>query len=75
MVQATATLYAQGVRVNGRKARLEESLDMADGKSSLSGLSGNEAKEFHSLFITSFIGFTVIAIIAHALVWQWRPWF
>ena len=48
---------------------------MADGKSSLSGLSGNEAKEFHSLFITSFIGFTVIAIIAHALVWQWRPWF
>lgn len=48
---------------------------MADGKSSLSGLSSNEAKEFHSLFITSFIGFTVIAIIAHALVWQWRPWF
>jgi light-harvesting complex 1 beta chain len=22
----------------------------------------------------SFIIFTVIAIIAHFLVWQWRPW-
>ncbi len=25
--------------------------------------------------MTSFIIFTVIAIIAHFLVWQWRPWF
>jgi light-harvesting complex 1 beta chain len=22
----------------------------------------------------SFIGFTVVAIIAHVLVWNWRPW-
>ena len=41
---------------------------------SLSGLSEPEAREFHSIFITSFIVFTVIAIIAHFLVWQWRPW-
>ncbi len=34
----------------------------------------SEAKEFHSIFLTSFIGFTVVAIIAHFLVWQWRPW-
>jgi light-harvesting complex 1 beta chain len=33
-----------------------------------------EAKEFHGLFVTGFIGFTVIAIIAHILVWSWRPW-
>ncbi len=33
-----------------------------------------EAKEFHKIFLTSFIVFTVIAIIAHFLVWQWRPW-
>jgi light-harvesting complex 1 beta chain len=45
---------------------------MAD--SSLSGLTENEAKEFHSIFVTSFIIFTVIAIVAHFLVWQWRPW-
>lgn len=41
---------------------------------SLSGLTEQEAKEFHGIFVTSFIGFTVIAIIAHFLVWQWRPW-
>ena len=39
-----------------------------------SGLTDAEAREFHSIFITSFIAFTVIAIVAHILVWQWRPW-
>ena len=48
---------------------------MADDRSgSLSGLTESEAKEFHSIFVTSFIIFTVIAVIAHFLVWQWRPW-
>lgn len=47
---------------------------MADRQGSLSGLTEQEAKEFHSIFITSFIIFTVIAVIAHFLVWQWRPW-
>lgn len=49
---------------------------MADDKrSSLSGLTESEAKEFHGMFVTSFIIFTGIAIVAHFLVWQWRPWF
>ena len=43
--------------------------------SSTSGLSSREAKEFHRFFMMGFIVFTVIAIIAHFLVWQWRPWF
>lgn len=48
---------------------------MADNRSgSLSGLTEQEAKEFHSIFMTSFIIFTAIAVIAHFLVWQWRPW-
>ena len=42
--------------------------------SSISGLTEPEAKEFHSIFITSFIIFTVVAIVAHFLAWQWRPW-
>ena len=46
----------------------------SDDRSSLSGLTEAEAQEFHSLFVTSFIVFTVIAIIAHILVWMWRPW-
>ncbi len=41
---------------------------------SLSGLTEAEAKEFHRIFMGSFIGFTVVAIIAHFLVWTWRPW-
>jgi len=41
---------------------------------SMSGLTEAEAREFHGIFVTSFIIFTVIAIIAHFLVWQWRPW-
>jgi len=41
---------------------------------SLSGLSEEEAKEFHSIFVTSFIIFLIIAIVAHFLAWQWRPW-
>jgi light-harvesting complex 1 beta chain len=42
--------------------------------SGLSGLTEAEAREFHGVFVTSFIAFTVVAIIAHFLAWQWRPW-
>jgi light-harvesting complex 1 beta chain len=47
---------------------------MAERSGSLSGLTEAEAKEFHGVFMTSFIIFTVIAIVAHILAWQWRPW-
>jgi light-harvesting complex 1 beta chain len=48
---------------------------MADleGRPSLSGLTEAKAQEFHSLFVGSFINFTIIAIAAHFLVWTWRP--
>ena len=41
---------------------------------STSGLTDSEAREFHSIFVTSFIVFVVVAIVAHILVWMWRPW-
>jgi light-harvesting complex 1 beta chain len=50
---------------------------MVDGQStgrSLSGLTESEAREFHSIFMTSFVIFTAIAIVAHILAWMWRPW-
>jgi light-harvesting complex 1 beta chain len=48
---------------------------MADDRSgSLSGLTEPEAKEFHKIFVTSFLIFTAIAVVAHILAWQWRPW-
>ncbi len=40
-----------------------------------SGLNSREAREFHAIFLTSFIFFTAVAIVAHILVWLWRPWF
>lgn len=41
---------------------------------SLSGLTEDEARSFHRMFITSFIVFVLIAVVAHWAVWQWRPW-
>jgi light-harvesting complex 1 beta chain len=41
---------------------------------SLSGLTEAEAKEFHGIFMTSFIAFVAVAVVAHILVWMWRPW-
>jgi light-harvesting complex 1 beta chain len=37
-------------------------------------LSEQEAKEFHRIFMASFLIFLVVAIVAHILAWQWRPW-
>jgi len=73
VAQAMAFPAAREVRGNGRKAKAEV-IPMADSDKSLSGLSENEAKEFHGIFVTSFMIFTVIAIIAHILAWNWRPW-
>jgi light-harvesting complex 1 beta chain len=47
---------------------------MAANDGSLSGLSEAEAREFHSVFMTSFLVFVVVAVVAHILAWMWRPW-
>jgi light-harvesting complex 1 beta chain len=58
-----------------KHARGEKEMALEDRRGgSISGLTEQEAKEFHSIFMTSFILFTVIAIVAHILVWMWRPW-
>ncbi len=49
-------------------------VDVTRREGSLTGLTDNESKEFHTIFMVSFIIFTLIAIVAHFLVWQWRPW-
>ena len=49
---------------------------MADrDRQSMTGLTDQEAREFHSFFVQGMVGFTIVAIIAHFLVWMWRPWF
>lgn len=47
---------------------------MAASDGSLSGLSEAEAREFHSVFMSSFIAFVIVAVVAHILAWMWRPW-
>ncbi len=49
--------------------------NMSDDNRSLSGLTDGEAKEFHEIFMRSFLGFTAVAVVAHILAWAWRPWF
>ena len=41
---------------------------------SLSGLTRPEAQEFNRFFLISFVVFTLVAVVAHILVWAWRPW-
>ena len=42
---------------------------------SISGLTEDEAKEFHEQFKTTFTAFIAIAALAHLLVLAARPWF
>lgn len=58
----------------GKSAQVEVMFMADDKRPSLSGLTENEAREFHGIFIVSFLVFTAIAVVAHFLVWQWRPW-
>jgi light-harvesting complex 1 beta chain len=46
---------------------------MADDKS-MSGLTEEEAQEFHGIFTQSMTGFIGVAAFAHVLAWLWRPW-
>ena len=41
----------------------------------MSSLSDSEAKEFHSAYVMGFTGFVIIAIVAHWLLYTWKPWF
>ncbi len=40
-----------------------------------SGLTDEEAQEFHQYYIQGYILWAVGAFFAHSLVWIWRPWF
>jgi light-harvesting complex 1 beta chain len=44
-------------------------------KTSISGLTDEEAQEFHHYWMQGTVGFTAVAVLAHILVWAWRPWF
>ena len=41
---------------------------------SLTGMSEGEAQEFHKYYLQGMWLFVAIAVVAHLLVWLWRPW-
>ena len=43
-------------------------------RSTLSGLTEQEAKEFNAVFLLSFLIFIAICTVAHVLTYWWRPW-
>jgi light-harvesting complex 1 beta chain len=67
-------LVARASRKLGRRVEAKGDLPMDVRKGSISGLTDDEAQEFHQYYMQGFIGFTAIAVVAHILVWLWRPW-
>ena len=47
---------------------------MADNQGSWTGLTEAEAKELHEVYMSGLILFAAVAVVAHILVWLWRPW-
>jgi len=45
---------------------------MAD--KSATGLTVEQAKEFHGIFVSTMTSFFGIVVFAHLLAWMWRPW-
>jgi light-harvesting complex 1 beta chain len=43
--------------------------------SNLTGLTEDEAKEFHRMYVKGMQTFLGLAAIAHAIVWYYMPWF
>jgi light-harvesting complex 1 beta chain len=67
---------AHQIAAHGRHGNpsLKEGESMAEPKS-LSGLSPDQAKEFHEQFKITYTAFAGIAAVAHFLVLAWKPWF
>ena len=40
----------------------------------LGNVSDAEAKEFHNGFMMGFLIWLAVDVVAHYLVWLWRPW-
>jgi len=63
-----------------RQPRVAYPRNYSEGKSmaeqhSLSGLTPEQAKEFHEQFKITYTTFAGLAAVAHILVLVWKPWF
>ncbi len=50
---------------------------MSDGNGSFSqgGMTEAEAKEFHGWMVAGTVVYILFAVVAHALIFSYRPWF
>lgn len=48
---------------------------MTGERESWTGLTEDEAKELHEVYVSGAVLFTGVAVVAHFLVYIWRPWF
>jgi light-harvesting complex 1 beta chain len=62
----------EGVAWQRRRPPIQRDMKMA---ASLSGLTEEQAKEFQDQFKVGFQTWLAIAVVAHVLVFAWRPWF
>jgi light-harvesting complex 1 beta chain len=46
-----------------------------DDQVSFTGLTDDQARELHEVYLKGFYLFTAVAVLAHLLVLLWRPWF
>lgn len=44
-------------------------------RESWTGLTEDEAKELHDVYVSGLVLFTGVAVVAHILTYIWRPWF
>jgi light-harvesting complex 1 beta chain len=75
VASAAAAQVARVGRSAGLTAILLKEHRMSNHPNSISGLTNEEAQEFHHYWIQGTVGFTAVAVVAHILVWAWRPWF
>ena len=54
---------------------MAESTTLEDGSVSFTGLTDDQAKELHEVYLKGFYLFGAVALLAHLLVFVWRPWF
>ncbi len=64
----------RGLCAHGAARPIWRAIPMAERRGSISGLTDDEAQEFHKFYVQGFVGFTAVAVVAHILVWIWRPW-
>jgi light-harvesting complex 1 beta chain len=75
-LSASTDLAAQARAAPGIRPHVEKTLMATppERPSNRSGISEQEAQEFHGYFISMMTVFVGIALVAHLLMWMWRPW-